>query len=116
MSKWVDVTNTFSDKSRYYKNLFLEICEVYDNVVELSLFTSTEEPYEIYFSYDIFYGIVYVEATTAHEKFSEMKKELEIEYRKNKKATNKFINNFASKHDVKMPNDIFFDFNLKNFI
>lgn len=30
-------------------------------MVEVSVFSAVAEPYEIYFSYDIFYGIVYAE-------------------------------------------------------
>ena len=116
MNKWVDVTNTFSESERHYKNLYLELCEVFDDVVELSLFSCPEGPYEIYFTYDIFYGIVYVEATVAHEKRNEIKKELEMEYCKNKQATSDFINSFAAKYDVQLPNDIFFDFDLESFL
>ena len=116
MAKWVDVTGSFSEKDRHYKNLYLEINEVYDDVVELSLFSCTEGDYEIYFSYDIFYGIIYVDAATAHKKRKEIKKELEIEYRKNKKVTNSFINDFVVKYDVQLPNDIYFDFNLTDFL
>jgi len=114
MSKWVDVTNSFSEEDRHYKNLYMEINEVYD-VVELSLFSCLEGPYEIYFSYDRFYGIIYVDAATAHEKRNEIKKELEAEYSKNKKPTNDFINGFALKYDVQLPNDIFFDFNPEKY-
>ena len=62
MYKWVDVTNTFSEKARHYKNTYLEIDEVYDGVVEVSLFSSKEGLYEIYFSYGKMYGIIYVDA------------------------------------------------------
>jgi hypothetical protein len=112
MSKWVDVTNSFSERDRHYKNLYMEINEVYDGVVEVSLFSCKEEPYEIYFTYDIFYGIIYAEAATAYAKRNEIKKELEMEYRKNKQPTRDFINDFATKYDVQLPNDIFFNFNL----
>ena len=115
MSKWVDVTNSFNERERHYKNLYLEVNEVYDDVVEVSLFSCKEGPYEIYFTYDFFYGIVYVEAAIAHEKRNKIKKELEMEYNKNKKPTSDFINNFAAKYDVKLPHDIFFNFDLLSF-
>ena len=115
MKKWVDVTDTFDEEERYYKDLYLEIDEVFDEVVEVSLFSSNEGPYEIYFSYDIFHGIVYIEAEEAHEKRNEIKKEPEKEYRKNKKPMGDFINSFAEKHDVKLPDDIYFDFNIEDF-
>ena len=94
----------------------MEVNEVYDDVVEVSLFSCIEGPYEIYFTYDIFYGIIYVEAAMAHEKRNEIKKELEKEYRENKQPTSDFINNFAAKHDVQLPNDILFDFDLESFL
>jgi len=111
MSKWVDVTSCFSEKRRHYKDLYMEINEVYDDVVEVSLFSSKEGPFEIYFSYNKFYGIIYVDATSAYEKRNEIKKVLEAEYRKNKKPTSAFINDFAKKYEVCLPGDIFFNFN-----
>jgi len=115
MNKWVDVTNSFSEKARHYKNLYMEINEVYGDI-EVSLFSCKEGPFEIYFSYDFFYGIIYVEAAMAHKKRNEIKKVLEKEYRKNKKPTSDFINDFAKKYEVALPNDIFFDFNLEKFL
>ena len=116
MNEWVDVTESFSEEDRHYNNTYLEIDEVYDDVVEVSLFSSEEGPFEIFFSYDFFYGIIYVEATTAHEKRNEIKKELEMEYRKNKQPTDNFISDFAAKYDVKLPSDIFFNFDLESFL
>ena len=115
MKEWVDVTDAFSEGARHYKDLYMEINEVFDDVVEVSLFSCEEGPYEIYFSYDIFYGIIYVEAAKAYEKREEVKKELEKEYRKHKKATDIFINSFAKKHDVQMPIDIIFDFDIGRY-
>jgi len=109
LKKWVNVTETFSKKQRHYKNTYLEICEVYDKVVEVSLFSSEVESYEIYFSYGIMYGIIYVEKENAVLKYEEVKKELEIEYNQHKEPTKTFINEFAEKHKVCLPNDIFFD-------
>jgi len=68
MEQWVNVTNTFSESKRHYKNTYLEICEVFDEVVEVSLFSSVDKPYEIYFSFGIMYGIVYVKKEDAYEK------------------------------------------------
>ena len=50
MKEWVNVTETFSERQRHYKNVYLEICEVCDEKVEVSLFSSEEDSYEIYFS------------------------------------------------------------------
>ena len=116
MSEWIDVTSSFEEEDRYYKNLYMEINEVFDGVVELSLFTCEDGLFEIYFSYDRFYGIIYADASEAHEKRNEIKKVLETEYRKNKEPTSSFINDFAAKYDVQLPNDIYFDFNLESFL
>lgn len=35
-----NVTNTFSEERRYYSNTYLEICEVYDEAVEVSVFSA----------------------------------------------------------------------------
>ncbi len=109
MYKWEDVTDSFSEERRHYNGTYLEIDEVYDGEVEVSLFSSIDDLYEIYFSYDIFYGIIYVEEEEAHSKREEVKKELAAEYQKHKKVTDEFINAFAKKHKVCLPNDIFFD-------
>ena len=112
MKSWNNVTETFSDKQRHYKDMFLETCEVFDEILEVSLFSSTVDSYEIYFSYGIFYGIIYVEEENAAEKYETVKNELELEYRKRKNPTTAFINEFAEKYGVSLPNDIFFDFQL----
>ena len=109
MYKWENVTETFSEDARHYSNTYLEICEVYDGVVEVSLFSSIEHLYEIYFSYGIMYGIIYVDAEKAYSKREEVKNELAQEYQKNKEPTSGFINQFCEKHKVSLPNDIFFD-------
>jgi hypothetical protein len=107
--KWENVTETFSEDARHYSNTYLEICEVYDGVVEVSLFSSIEHLYEIYFSYGIMYGIIYVDAENAYSKREEIKDELAQEYKIRKEPTSEFINAFVEKHEVCMPNDILFD-------
>ena len=109
---WVDVTNTFSESERHYKNMYLEICEVYDGVLEVNLFRNDDDLDEIYFSYGIFYGIIYVESDEAIALREEIKEELEKEYSINKEVTDEFISNFGKKYEVCLPDDLFFDFNL----
>lgn len=109
MNQWVNVTNTFSESQRHYKNTYLEICEVIDEVVEISLFSSVDKPYEIYFSFGIMYGIVYAEKENAYEKREQMKLDLEEEYCKNKKPSSEFIDSFAKKYNVCLPSDTLFD-------
>ena len=111
MKSWNNVTETFSDKQRHYKNMYLETCEVYE-ILEVSLFSSIVDSYEIYFSYGEFYGIIYVEKENAVEKYETVKNELELEYRKHKDPTETFINEFADKNRVCLPSDILFDFPL----
>lgn len=115
MADWKNVTGYFSEEQRHYNGKYLEINEVYDDAVEVSVFSAIAEPYEIYFSYDIFYGIVYAEKENVYEIRDEMKRELQAEYEKNKNATNEFINKFVEKYGVCMPNDIFFNFDLSSF-
>jgi len=112
MKSWNNVTGTFSDKQRRYKNMYLEICEVYDEKLEVSLFSSIVDLYEIYFSYGKFYGIIYVEKKNATEKYETVKNELELEYCQHKDPTTTFINEFAEKNRVSLPNDVFFNFKL----
>ncbi|HOF27065.1 MAG TPA: hypothetical protein P5064_02850 [Clostridia bacterium] len=107
--KWENVTDFFTEKQRHYSNTYMEINEVYDDAVEVSLFSSKDGMYEIYFSYDRFYGIIYVEAENAESKREEIKIELAREYEKHKQVTNEFIRSFVKKHKVCLPNDIFFD-------
>lgn len=115
MAEWKNVTEYFSEEQRHYNGKYLEISEVYDEMVEVSVFSAIDDPYEIYFSYDIFYGIVYTEKENVYKIRDKMKQELQAEYEKNKKATNEFINKFAEKYDVCMPGDIFFNFDLSSF-
>lgn len=109
MHTWRDVTMAFSEDARHYKDTYLEIDEVYDEVVEVSLFSTQEGPYEIYLSYGRLYGIIYVEADEADAKREKVKEELAQEYEKHKEPTGEFINSFCEKYDVSIPNDIFFD-------
>lgn len=107
--QWRDVTETFSERQRHYKNTYLEICEVYDEEVEVSLFSSEDGPYEIYFSYGKMYGIIYVEKDEADSEREKVKRELQAEYQTCKEPSNKFIDEFCKKHKVSFPNDIVFD-------
>lgn len=106
---WENVTDFFSEEERHYNNTYMEINEVYDGLIEVSLFSSKEGPYEIYFSYGIFYGIIYVDGKKAVSKREDVKNELAQEYQNHKEPTSEFINSFCEKHKVCMPHDIFFD-------
>ena len=109
MSIWKNVTGCFSEEERHYKNTYLEIDEVIDEKIEVSLFSSNEGLYEIYLSYGILYGIIYVEAEKADSKHEEIKNELVQEYQNHMEPTSEFINEFCKKHNVCMPADILFN-------
>jgi len=112
LEKWNNVTNSFSEEQRHYKNTYLEICEVYDEKIEISLFSSKADSYEIYFLYGMLCGIIYVEKENASLKYEEVKKEIELEYHDHNEPTEIFINKFCKKHNPCYPNDLFFDFSL----
>jgi len=97
---WENVTEFFSEEDRHYKNTYMEINEVYDGKVEVSLFSSKD---------DILYGIIYVDAKNADSKREDIKNELAQEYQNHKEPTSEFINSFCEKHKVCIPGDIFFD-------
>ena len=109
MKQWVNVTNTFAESQRHYKNTYLEICEVLDESVEVSLFSSADNSYEIYFSFGIMYGTVYAKEEDVYEKREQMKTDLEQEYRKNNEPSKEFINSFVKQYNVCLPNDVLFD-------
>ena len=115
MFEWKNVTDNFSEEQRYYNGKYLEIDEVYNDEVEISVFSAVGEPYEIYFSYDIFYGIVYAEKGNVYEIRDEMKGELQAEYEKHKKVTDEFIRKFSGKYNVCMPDDVLFNFDFSAF-
>ena len=74
--KWRDVTDSFLEKRRYYKDTYLEICEE-DAPVECSLFSRENGPNEIYFSFGNFYGIVYANREEAEDIRAEMMEDLQ---------------------------------------
>ena len=116
MAEWRDVTDSFTEAQRHYKNTYLELDEVYDETVELSIFSSPDDQYEIYFSFGKFYGIVYADPEEAYEVRDNMKKDLEEAYDRAKEPTGEFINWFAKKYQVGIPFDTFFDFDLEGFL
>ena len=108
---WKDVTESFTEKQRNYNGKYLEISEVYDDIIEVSLFSAKEDLYEIYISYGIMYGIIYVEKEKAYSLREEIKKIFAEEYKINKEPTGDFIDDFCKKYKVCLPNDIFFNAN-----
>ena len=107
--KWEDKTESFTEEQRHYRSTYLEICEVYDNAVEVSLFSVVDKPYEIYVSYGSMYGIVYADKQESGQIHEQIKEELEKEYQTHEEPTDEFINAFAEKYNLCMPMDMFFD-------
>lgn len=110
MITWRNVTETFSESERHYKDCYLEIDEVYGEQIEVSLFSSQKGKYEIYVSYGCMYGIIYADAEEAERKREEVKTVLEKDYEKHKEPSDEFIDEFAEKYKLCMPDDVLFDF------
>ena len=51
MLEWKDVTNSFTEPSRHWKGRYLELCEVAEGKIELSLFSSPHDSWEVYVNY-----------------------------------------------------------------
>ena len=79
----------------------MEIDEVYDQI-EVSLFSSETDLYEIYVSYGIMYGIIRVERDKAWELREEIKRVFEIDYKQNGEPSDEFINTFAEKYHLQL--------------
>lgn len=102
--KWEDKTDTFTEG-----NTYLEICQVYDNAIEVSLFSAVDQPYEIYVSYGSMYGCVYADKQDVSQIREKIKHDLEKEYQMNKEPTEEFMNTFVEKYKLCMPMDVFVD-------
>ena len=134
MNVWHNVLEKFSEGQRYYRNLYLIKDEVYgkdlDHVeLEISIFepvdVTVDDTYEIYFnlinSDPTFYGIVYAKENDFMQRHAKLKEELQKRVDSNKTVKNdgkyklegEFINSFVKKHEVKMPMDMFFDFDIE---
>lgn len=108
MLDWKDVTDTFTEPSRHWKGRYLELCEVTENEIELSLFSCPDDEWEVYVNYGRMYGVSYAPADKAADHRNAMKAEIEAEYQKNgMKPSNEFINAFAGKYQLDVMNAIF---------
>lgn len=112
--KWIDKTNTFVE--RKWKDKYLEICEVLDDKIEVNLYSCDDiENYEIYVSYGIMYGIVYVHKNKAEKLREEIKELIYNDYVTNGYSedmpSDEFISEFHNKYNIQIPNDMFFDEN-----
>lgn len=100
MTNWVDVTQSFSETQRHYRDSYLEIDEVLDNTIEVSLFSRTMGLYEIYVGFEMMTGIIYVSKEQAYILRDEIKVTLEKEYEKERKLTDSFMEEFCKKYDM----------------
>lgn len=107
--EWQDVTNYFTEEQRHYKNTYLEIDYIGNDKIELGLYSSKNDLYEIYVSFGLICGIVYVKEEDANKIFYEIKNKIEEEYVKNKEPSDEFISEFDEKYGISLPNDLFFD-------
>ena len=62
--------------------------------------------YEIYVSFGLICGIVYVKEE-ANKIFYEIKDKIEKEYVKNKEPSDVFISEFDEKYGISLPNDFY---------
>lgn len=109
--KWIDKTDTFDE--RCWNDRYLEICEILDDKIEVNLYSTDDiNNYEIYVSYGIMYGIVYVHKDNAKSLREEIKDLIYNDYNKNgfseDMPTDEFISNFGKKYDIQIPCNIFF--------
>ncbi len=110
--KWVDKTDTF--ENRDWKDKHLVICEILDGKIEVNLYSCDDiNNYEIYVSYGVMYGIVYVHKDKAVELREEIKEFIYNDYIKNGYSkdmpTDEFMNEFIERYNIQIPSDIFFD-------
>ena len=105
---WKDVTDTFPERSRHWKGRYLELCEVAENEIELSLFSCPDDMWEVYVNYGKMYGVSYAPAEKAAEHRNAMKAEIEAEFEQNGlNPSNDFIRTFATKYELDILNAVF---------
>ena len=69
---WIDKTDDF--ETRDWKDKHLIKCEILNNKIEVNLYSRADiKKYEIYVSYGIMYGIVYVHKDNAEALRDEIK-------------------------------------------
>lgn len=100
MKDWVDVTQNFSETQRHYRDSYLEIDEVFDDVIEVSLFSRTTGLYEIYVGFEIMTGVISVGEELAYILRDEIKAALKKEYEQEGKLTDSFMKEFCGKYDM----------------
>ena len=107
--KWKDVTNTFDEERRYYRNTYLQKCEILPDGIEVSKFVALDEKDkdEIYVNFGILNGVTYVPKFETDARYRQIKREIKAEYIINKKPSKDFINTFGEKYELDIFNSIF---------
>ena len=107
--KWKDVTKTFDEERRYYRNTYLQKCEILPDGIEVSKFIALSEndKDEIYVNFGILNGVAYVPKYETDARYRQIKREIKAEYIKNKKPSENFINSFAIKYKLDIFNSVF---------
>ena len=107
--KWKDVTKTFEEERRYYRNTYLKKCEILPDGIEVSKFIalSDNDKDEIYVNFGILNGVTYVPKYEIDARYRQIKREIKAEYIKNKKPSEDFVNSFAQKYKLDIFNSVF---------
>lgn len=107
--KWKDVTKTFDEERRYYRNTYLQKCEILPDGIEVSKFIALSEndKDEIYVNFGILNGVTYVPKIETDARYRQIKREIKAEYIKNKKPSKDFINTFGEKYELDIFNSVF---------
>lgn len=110
--EWLDLTDNFTKEERYYKNLYLEKCEVALESIECSIFIPVADKSvlcEIFVNYNNkMYGVSYAPLERAREQREVMMRELEEEAEKNGLSVSvEFIESFSKKYELDVENAFF---------
>lgn len=110
--EWLDLTDNFTKDERYYKNLYLEKCEVALDSIECSIFVPVKDESalcEIFVNYNNkMYGVSYAPLQSAREQRKVMMKELEEEAEKNGLSISpEFVESFSKKYELDVENAFF---------
>ena len=78
--KWKDVTKTFDEERRYYRNTYLQKCEILPDGIEVSKFIALSEndKDEIYVNFGILNGVAYVPKYETDARYRQIKREIKI--------------------------------------
>lgn len=95
---WVNQIEKFSLEERHYHDSILEICEVYDDELEVDLFIR-EDPdcWEIYVIFGFMTGIIKTSKDKEAALREEIKKAFVEEYSKNKEPSEEFVDEFEKR-------------------